>query len=198
MKEMKLLPGENISDACANLAKQAPAWMNFNDTRVEAKPGDTAGDIYQRWDAERTRKQEEYRASPEYKKQQEEAAKHRAEEERVRTETIAFVTASGVRDRYRWAPTMGEISGFGGGYEEACRDMLYAGLAWLKAHPTADVKKHDSPDAEAMGKFMLAACPDCSGAMYGATTNAVGFIAALGWEEYVARMTKRTAGPTAP
>ena len=28
-----------------------------------------------------------------------------------------------------------EISGFGGDYEQACRDMTKAGVLWLREHP---------------------------------------------------------------
>ena len=37
---------------------------------------------------------------------------------------------------------MGEISGFGGGYEEACRKMVLAGLDWFDANPDADPQFH--------------------------------------------------------
>ena len=40
-------------------------------------------------------------------------------------------------DGYRHSPDMGEISGFGGGYEILCQDMLNAGVVWLDRHPRA-------------------------------------------------------------
>jgi hypothetical protein len=40
----------------------------------------------------------------------------------------------------KWTTDMGEISGFGGAYEECCRKMALAGVAWLEAHP--DSKLH--------------------------------------------------------
>ena len=37
-----------------------------------------------------------------------------------------------------WSDDMGEISGFGGGYEACCRVMVLAGIRWLDEHPDAD------------------------------------------------------------
>ena len=36
-----------------------------------------------------------------------------------------------------------EISGFGGGYEQACRDMTKAGVLWLRKHPEELAKWRD-------------------------------------------------------
>lgn len=41
--------GERVHVACERLAESAPSFMVFNDTRVEAMPGDTAQAIYTRW-----------------------------------------------------------------------------------------------------------------------------------------------------
>jgi hypothetical protein len=49
MKEIEIWAGERIDLACERLAREAPAFMMFNDTRVEAVPGDTAQAIYDRW-----------------------------------------------------------------------------------------------------------------------------------------------------
>ena len=38
---------------------------------------------------------------------------------------------------YEWTDDMGEITGLGGALEEACRRMLFAGLAWFDSHPKA-------------------------------------------------------------
>lgn len=76
---------------------------------------------------------------------------------------------------YEWEPGMGEISGFGGGYEECCRAMLKAALEWLDAHPTADPKFHgfkgvygiameDNDDAKALSKAAVAAAESLGGA----------------------------------
>ncbi len=50
----------------------------------------------------------------------------------------AFVRAP----KYEWTDDMDEISGFGGGYEQDCRDMLAAALAWLDAHPLFAPRYH--------------------------------------------------------
>jgi hypothetical protein len=110
-----------------------------------------------------------------------------------------------IKDKYPWEPGMREISGFGGNYERACRNMIYAGLAWLDARPGADLKASAPPgvygiltatskDAKALEKAVLAACPDCSGAMHHATMSACMFIAQHGWPRYVAVMIEASKG----
>ena len=42
--------------------------------------------------------------------------------------------------KYVYTDNMSEISGFGGGYEAACRAMVVAGLEHLDANPQADRK----------------------------------------------------------
>ncbi len=37
--------------------------------------------------------------------------------------------------RFPWTDDMDEISGFGGSYEEGCRRMVSAGVAWLDENP---------------------------------------------------------------
>lgn len=49
MKEMIVSSGERIDLACRRLATEAPAFMVFNGTRVEAGAGDTPDDIAKRW-----------------------------------------------------------------------------------------------------------------------------------------------------
>jgi hypothetical protein len=175
----------------------APAFMVFNDVRVEAQPGDSPVALRERWAAEMDRKAREYQAkrlayeqTPEGKAELA-AAKRRADDERrLRAETLANVERSGVRAKYAWQPGMGEISGFGGGYEAACLDMLYTGLAWLDAHPGAAL---DDETRKSLDKAICAACPDCSGAMHGAVMSACGFVLRNGWAKYVAAMSKRVA-----
>lgn len=193
MKEINLLPGEFIGDATKRLVEAAPAFMVFNGTRVEAQPGDTAGDVYQRWGEAREKAQREYEATDEYKEQKRQAEIRRTEEARVREEALAKIQASGVREQFSWSEGMGEISGFGGGYEQACRDMLYAGLAWLKDKPGADLSIEETEDVRAIEKVIVTACPDCTGAMHGAVMNALAFIHMKGWAEYAKVMTERTA-----
>jgi hypothetical protein len=193
MKELDFRAGEHIGNACARLAREAPAWVDFNGVRIEAVPGDTAGDLESRWSAEMNRKRREYEASDLYKQRQAEAKVREAEEQARQRVTRLLVAESGVREKYPWTDAMGEISGFGGGYEQACRDMVYAGLAWCKGNPNADLSTYTTDDAKSLDKALLYAEPGCSGAMHGAAMNAVAFIAKQGWPEYVRRMTKRSA-----
>ena len=95
-----------------------------------------------------------------------------------------------------------EISGFGGGYEEACRKMVVAGVKWLRDHPGAQLKAvqvsriypdiwADSPDMEAMQDAMADAVGgDATGAMVCATTKHALYIHRNGWEKYVADLKK--------
>ena len=103
---------------------------------------------------------------------------------------------------YEFTPDMGEISGFGGGYEQACRDMLKAGMEWCDEHPEADPKFHgfknvygivmeDNDDAKALSKAIVAgAGNDCTGAMHQAVLSSVFFIRKNGWGKYVENMSK--------
>lgn len=198
LKEIDVGVGERIDKACERLAREAPACMVFNDVRVEAAVGDSAGDLQGRWQTGMDRAREEdqrkraaYEQTDAGKAELAKAAAKSAEERSVHEESLRTIEASGMREKYPWDETMGEISGFGGGYEAACRDMIYAGLVWLDAHPGADLT--ESEDAKALDKIVCAACPDCSGAMHQATMSALIFIAKQGWPRYVAAMTKRTS-----
>jgi hypothetical protein len=114
-----------------------------------------------------------------------------------------------------WKETMGEISGFGGGYEATCRAMVLAGIAWVDAHPEADPQAHsfkgiygiaveDNEDAKAMVEAMMntpvyldgkkiqeRARDDCTGAMHQATLSHVFAYRRLGWDEYVRQLEQR-------
>jgi hypothetical protein len=91
---------------------------------------------------------------------------------------------------------MGEISGFGGGYEATCRAMVLAGLEWFDAHPNAEPKFHgykgiygiiseDNEDAKALTEAVVAAAKgDCTGAMHQATIGHVLWIRSNSWDEY--------------
>jgi hypothetical protein len=100
---------------------------------------------------------------------------------------------------YEWRPGMGEISGFGGGYEAACRAMVKAGCEWFEGHPDAKpvfrgltgvygLLNQNNPDAAALDAAVVAAAPGCSGAMHHACINACLYIHAHGWEKYVEAM----------
>ena len=97
---------------------------------------------------------------------------------------------------YRHTSEMGQISGFGGGYEEACQDMLEAGVCWLAHHPTKDlaVKYYpnaygllsaESDSAKELEKVILDANPGCSGAQHQTVMMRLGYIATNGWAAYV-------------
>lgn len=102
---------------------------------------------------------------------------------------------------YEFTEEMNEISGFGGGYEQACRDMLKAGLEWFDEHPDADPQFHgykdvyglileDNKDAKKLSKAVTETVEDCTGAMHQAVITAILWIKAHSWEEYVVNMSK--------
>ena len=98
-----------------------------------------------------------------------------------------------------------EISGFGGGYEAACRKMVRAGAEWLRAHPDAKIKAdriegvypdiwNPSPDLAAMQDAMAEAVGnDCTGAMVCAATHHAICIHKIGWEKYAEELKKARA-----
>jgi hypothetical protein len=103
---------------------------------------------------------------------------------------------------YEFTPEMGEISGFGGGYEETCRKMLKAGMEWLDANPKAEPQFHgykgiygiieeDNADAKALSDAVVAGSGgDCTGAMHQAVIGACLYIRKNGWDSYVREMSK--------
>ncbi len=101
--------------------------------------------------------------------------------------------------KYDYSKIKREISGFGGGYEAACRAMVVAGLQWLDEHPNADVsyKEYEnvyglttgeSDDCKLMEKAMLAVNDGCSGAQMQASKSHIMFIHKNGWDKYVEEM----------
>lgn len=101
----------------------------------------------------------------------------------------------------KYTENMREISGFGGGYEEACRNMVLAGLDWLDANIKSGPKfseasniigfiSDDNEDAKNMTDAMLAVCPDCTGAMMQACVNHALYAHKNGWDKYVSEMTR--------
>lgn len=103
--------------------------------------------------------------------------------------------------KYKFTKDMNEISGFGGGYEAACRRMVLAGVQWLDAHPEADPQFHgykgvygvvteDNQDAKDLTEAVVAGSGgDCTGAMHQAAISHVLFIKRNGWDKYVAELT---------
>ena len=103
---------------------------------------------------------------------------------------------------YEYTEDMDEISGFGGAYEAACRQMVLAGVKWLKEHPEASPQFHgwkgvagviaeDNDDANSLSKAIVEVVPDCSGAMYGSAVSHALYIHANGWDKYAALMRDR-------
>lgn len=101
--------------------------------------------------------------------------------------------------KYKYTSDMREISGFGNGYEQACRKMVIAGLEWLDKNKSSDPQATENPqifgmtfdenkDMQALQDAMLEAVNDCSGAMMHACTNHVMYIKKNGWERYVSEM----------
>jgi len=100
--------------------------------------------------------------------------------------------------KYEYLPDDPEISGFGGGYEAACRAMVAAGMEWFDAHPDADPQFHgykgvygviseDNADAKALSAAIIAGSGgDCTGAMHQATTSHVLYAHKHGWDKYLA------------
>ena len=107
--------------------------------------------------------------------------------------------------KYQYTDDMNEISGFGGGYETACRAMVVAGLEHLDANPTADPKFHghegiygiiteDNDDAKALTAAVVAVTGgDCTGAMHQATVSHILWIRKNGWDRYCAESRARKA-----
>ena len=102
-------------------------------------------------------------------------------------------------------PGCREISGFGGGYEDACRKMVVAGLNWMLANPEkaknlkviqytniygiCDVEGDGQKELDSV---MMEACNhDCTGAMHQACINHLFWAFAHSPEEYAQEMINR-------
>lgn len=106
-----------------------------------------------------------------------------------------------------WTDDMGEISGFGGGYEALCRSMALAGIRWLDEHPEASptfkgfkgvfgLIDEDNEDAKALREAVMSptGADECTGAMYHAAVNHCLAYKRLGWDEYCRQLrTRETA-----
>lgn len=107
------------------------------------------------------------------------------------------------QEKYFYSEKMDEISGFGGGYEDACRKMVIAGIKWCDDNPRKKpryktfknvygITVDENPAMLEMQKIMLEVVGgDCTGAMMQACMGHVMFIRENGWEKYVEEMTKR-------
>lgn len=110
---------------------------------------------------------------------------------------------------YRHTADMGEISGFGGQYEECCQEMLEAGVKWLDGHKNPELeartlrmgRKEGEEGVEVFGVFdvttddakelekAVMAVPmvekyGATGAMHQAVMQRLFWIAKNGWGRY--------------
>ena len=103
--------------------------------------------------------------------------------------------------KYKFTDAMGEISGFGGDYEKACRVMLDSGLQWFDANTDADprfkgcegvygVLAENNEDAKALSDVVTKHVDGCTGAMHQAVISSCLFIKKEGWDKYVDAMSK--------
>lgn len=108
---------------------------------------------------------------------------------------------------YRHTPDMGEISGFGGGYEKVCQDMLEAGVKHIEEKRLAgnDIQlsglvnvfglcfPENEPTKELSEAVVAAADGDCTGAMHHAVMARLAYIAKNGWVRYCQEVRKQKA-----
>ncbi len=113
---------------------------------------------------------------------------------------------------YKHTPDMGEISGFGGGYEDVCQQMLHNGVKFLvelaktknpddtdfTLKQTADdspiqifgVCEIEGEDGKALEKAVMDGIDDCTGAMHHAVMQRLLWIAGEGWDAYCEEVRK--------
>lgn len=96
-----------------------------------------------------------------------------------------------------------DISGYGGGYEEACQTMLQAGYDWMLNHAKGQELKNatnprifgvfipGSNTTKELGDIVAKSVPDCSGAMHHAVMSHLIYISTHGLETWKAEVKKR-------
>lgn len=100
---------------------------------------------------------------------------------------------------YKYLEDRREISGFGGGYEEMCRNMVIAGMKHLDenhgSNPTMDQYTHifgittnENEDMKKLQSAMNEVADGCTGAMMQASTGHVLFAYKNGWDKYQSAM----------
>ena len=100
-------------------------------------------------------------------------------------------------NRFEWTEKMGEISGFGGDYEAACRSMVEAGVKWLE--DSGEVTDPDRVDHfRALGDHIAEPFDGATGAMVGASANHAMLIHEKGWDAYVAKLEARPPSEPMP
>lgn len=104
-----------------------------------------------------------------------------------------------------WSEDMGEISGFGGGYEATCRAMVFAGMDWFDQHPDAapifqgfkniyGIIMEENQEAKDLTAAIVApAQGDCTGAMHQASVSHCLAYKRLGWEAYCTQLREQEA-----
>lgn len=83
-----------------------------------------------------------------------------------------------------FTPDMGEISGFGGGYEEACQKMMLVGLDHLSASPPVDKDHLTEQEWDKLRDVVGDSEDGCSGMMVGAASSHALYAFRSGWEAY--------------
>lgn len=103
---------------------------------------------------------------------------------------------------YRHTEDMGEISGFGGEYEECCQDMLEAGMKWIEEHTPDNIVVKENPNifgicfpegeaSEALSKAVIdAANGEATGAMHHTIMSRLAWISKNGWDAYCTELRK--------
>lgn len=105
---------------------------------------------------------------------------------------------------YRHTPDMGEISGFGGGYENECQALFEAGVLWLRAHPNAELRFSEwrgvfgfleakNSDANELEAVLERVSIDSTGAMFHAVLMRLVAITEIGWEAFVKKLREEQA-----
>ena len=103
---------------------------------------------------------------------------------------------------YKHSEEMGEISGFGGSYEDTCQQMLHNGVSFLAERSSADVQVLEIPnvygvvnlegdDAKALEAAVMDGIKDCTGAMHHAVMSRLAWINKNGWDKYVKELSSR-------
>lgn len=105
-------------------------------------------------------------------------------------------------NKFTYTKKCSEISGFGGGYEKACRNMVIAGMKWLDKNPKAKIEFSSyqniygvvtdlSSDCKKMREAMLKVNDGCSGAQMQASLNHIMYAHKNGWKNYIKESEKR-------
>jgi len=97
--------------------------------------------------------------------------------------------------KYEYPECTDVISGFGGGYEKTCQQMVIKGMRWFDKHPDAKpefsgykgiygVISEDNADAKSLSDFITEGV-DCTGAMHQACIQHILYAHKVGWEQYL-------------